>query len=201
MKTIDMRCKVCGGDLKIESRFTKTIVCRYCNTVYLLENNSVNEVGVTKPFEALSIFKVGASGIMGKKQIRVLGRIRLQDNEDIWDEWYVLMDNKPFWIEESSDTVVLISSTQLNKAIDSFENIRIGQVVTIDGKDVFISERGDAKVIGIEGEFTGRVKPNDEYKFIQGSAEKEVYMVEYYKDEIKTFKGQIISLDDITLNS
>lgn len=200
MKAIDLKCKNCGGDLKIESRFTKTIVCRYCNTVYLLENNSLNEVGVTKPFEPLSIFKVGAVGNMDNKQFQVLGRIRLQDDEDIWDEWYVLVDNKPFWIEESSDTVVLMSSTQLNKPVGSYDDIQVGQVVSIDNKDVFINERGKAKVIGIEGEFTGRVKPNDEYKFIQGNAEKDLYMVEYYKDEIKTFKGKTINLDEITIN-
>lgn len=199
MKITDIRCKTCGGELKIESRFTKTIVCRYCNTVYLLENNTINNVGVTKPFEPLSIFKVGAIGQLDNKPLHILGRIRLQDDEDIWDEWYVLVGNRPFWIEESSDSIQLLSSTELTKPIGTYLNIQVGQVIDIEDKKVFISEKGQAKVIGIEGEFTGRVKPNDEYKFIQGNAEDDLYMVEYYENEIKTFKGRSINLDKVTI--
>lgn len=199
MNITHLTCNICGGDLKIESRFIKTIVCRYCNTVYLLENDTINNVGVSKPFRPLSIFKVGAIGKIENQSLQVLGRIRLQDDEDIWDEWYVLLNNRPFWIEESSDVVQLLSSIELTNPIGKFSDIYVGQIITINTANVFISEKGEAKIIGIEGAFTGRVKPNDEYKFIQGNAENNVYMIEYYENEIKTFKGRRINVDTVSI--
>ena len=199
MKITSVRCKTCGGEVNIESRFAKTIVCRYCNTVYLLENDAISEVGVTKPFEPVSILRVGATGLLDNKPLQVLGRIRLQDDEDLWDEWYVFIDNRPFWIEESSDSILLLSSTSLTKPIGHYSEIQVGQVIDIDNIQVFVTEKGQAKVIGLEGEFTGRVKPNDDYKFVQGNAENEIYMVEYYTNEIKTFKGRILNLDKISI--
>jgi len=199
MNIIDAKCKNCGGELNISSRFSKTVVCRYCNTVYLLENNAINNIGVTKPFEPLSIFRVGATGKIDGKTLNVLGRIRLTDEDDVWDEWYILLDNQPFWIEESSDTLLLLSSFTLTHPIAPYDDVNVGQTINIEDNNVFISEKGQAKVEGIEGEFSGRVKPNNDYKYIQGGSTEGIWMVEYYPNDIKLYTGQQINFNTISI--
>jgi hypothetical protein len=201
MKIKKIRCTTCGGEIEISSRFSKIVKCRYCDTVYTLDNNKLESSGiVSEPFEPLSMLEVRKTYNYKDKIVKVLGRIRLQSEGDIWDEWYVLIDGIPYWIEESSDLITLFSSKRLRGIPPKFDKVQVGTAIEL-GKDSFIIiEKGRAEVIGIEGEFTGRIKPGENYKYIQGNSEDKVYALEFYPEEIKLLKGEDINPTDIKEN-
>ncbi len=193
------KCSTCGGEIQINSRFANTVTCRYCNSVYLLENDELTKNGTSKPFAPLSILKVSAKGIIKGRNIQILGRIRLEDEEDIWDEWYVLIDGQPHWIEESSDYIFLFEGVRIKAPLKPFASYQVGQVINMNDDSIFITERGQAKLIGIEGEFVGKVKANDDYKYVQGNSEEYVYSIQYYEDSIRLVKGIEITYEDIQI--
>lgn len=201
MKITQFRCNYCGGEVAIKSRFAKTAVCRYCNTVYFLENDQIKPEGVNKPFKPLSILKVGSRGKYKDKPLQVLGRIRLEDEDDVWDEWYVLIENKPYWLEESADLLTLFSTQRIVSPVKDFEKIKVGEVLALGENQVFISEKGQAQVTGVEGEFSGKVKPGANYRYVQGTSGDNVFAIEYYGDEIRLLKGVNITFNDLKIQS
>jgi hypothetical protein len=199
MNVTKVKCNTCGGEIQINSRFANTVTCRYCNSVYLLENEELIKEGTTKPFAPLSILKVGAKGTIKGRTVQILGRIRLEDEEDIWDEWYVLIDGQPHWIEESSDYIFLFEGIRIKTPLKSFHTYQVGNVIEINEESIFITEKGQATLIGIEGEFVGKVKANDDYKYLQGNSEDYIYAIQYYENSIRLVKGIEITYDDIQI--
>ena len=46
---------------------------------------------------------------------KLIGRIRLNDEDDVWEEWFGMEGSKPVWIEESFRCINL-----LRKRADNF---------------------------------------------------------------------------------
>jgi hypothetical protein len=193
-----IKCTTCGGDIAVHSRFAKTVTCRYCHTVYELHNDEIEKTAVTRPLEPLSFFQLGYVGTYQDKRLEVLGRIRLADEEDEWNEWYVLWDAVPHWLEESFDTATLFSQHPISTKLPLFHEVMVGQVIEVNGTSIFITEKGSATVLGTEGEFSGRVKPNDNYDFLQGSSSETAWAVEYTEHSITLLQGTALALAEIT---
>lgn len=193
------RCERCDGAIEISSRFTHSVTCRYCNTAYVLENNTIKNSGIVQPFEPLSIFKIGLNTTYKSKNLEIKGRIRLADEDDFWDEWFVLLDNKPFWIEESYDTTILFNRMNITSPLPQFLDISVGSSINVENINMYITEKGSAIVQGIEGEFAGKIKLKDNYKYAQATTKGKQYAIEYYNDAIHLLEGEILKKEEVII--
>lgn len=199
MSVMQFRCEYCGGEVEVVSRFSAMVTCRYCNTVYFLDNEHVESQGKSEPFEPLSLLRVGAVGRLEGKDFSVLGRIRLDDEDDVWDEWLVLLNGVPYWLEESANRLTKFQEVTISTPLPKYEDIGVGSQILIEGVSVYVVERGSAEVAGVEGEFSGKLKPDKEYRYIQGSVDDEVYAIEYYDDAIRLLKGHRVDYGDVEM--
>jgi hypothetical protein len=198
MEISSIKCHNCGSTVDVDSRFAHSAVCKYCKTMFLLEGDKVESFGTVEIFKTLSFLEVGMDILIENSPAKVKGRIRLEDDEDTWDEWFVLKDNIPIWIEDSYSEFTIYEADIVQAEIPPYEDVRVGTNVTVNGLSLYVTEVGDAEVKGVEGEFTGKVKPSDAYKYMHGVAAGFIYTVEYYPDAIKLLKGYKLKPNQIS---
>lgn len=199
MKVKQFRCDTCGGDVQVTSRFSVLVTCKYCNTVYTLNNDNLEKNEVTKPLQALSQFSLGETWLYKDKELTILGRAQLEDDEDVWNEWFVRWNSLPYWIEESGDQVIFFEKTPLTSAVPPFEEIRIGETISVGDNSLFVSELGTSTVTGIEGELPGKTAIGETYKFAQAHGEDgTIWAIEYQPNKISLLTGSMITADQLT---
>ena len=79
-----------------------------------------------------------------------------------------------------------------------YDEVNVGNTIQVGELSIFITEKGQAKVDGIEGEFVGKVSPNTDYRYIQGVADGVIYAIQFTDQDIKFLKGRHIDSSDIS---
>lgn len=200
IKIRKINCGSCGAPLEIKSAFTKSMVCPYCDTSNLIEDQGVNPAGkVAKLSEAPSIFSVGRTGTMKGRDFKVLGRLRYNYDEGFWDEWFLEFDDGQCgWVCEEEGEMSLYFKDLLTSPID-IDNIRVGQIVPVEDKKVFITEITDCTIAGGEGELHYQVVPGKEVTHYEGNAGGELVSIEVWPGEIEIHRGEPISYSDVEM--
>ena len=85
-------------------------------------------------------FRIGATGTLRGDPYRILGRVRFQDDESYWDEWYLELHNGEIaWLEEDEGQYILSRKQQLTSRVPSFDDARVGSTITVNGELVINS--------------------------------------------------------------
>lgn len=200
IETRQMSCPSCGAPLTLESAFTKTVVCSYCDQVSYLENTGLNPGGkMAKISEAPSIFSLRREGKIKGRKFRVLGRLRYDYDDGYWDEWYVRFDDgKAGWITEEEGECSLFFKEALTDAID-LDMARVGKKIMVNTRPVFITEIQNAVLAGGEGELQYRIVPGTEVKHIEGNSSGTLVSVEIWPGEIEVHAGHPVEYDQIEM--
>ena len=94
-----MSCPACGGPVELSNRSVKMVVCPYCGNTLAVQPDGLDPTGKSaKLADYPTRFSIGATGALHGKPYRILGRVRFQDDESYWDEWYLeLHDGEIAW--------------------------------------------------------------------------------------------------------
>src|SRR5688572_26054085 len=97
-----LSCPSCGGRVQLSHRFVKMVVCGYCGSTLAVENDRLDPTGRTAALvDYPTRFAVGKSGRLRGRPFQVLGRVRFEDEDGYWDEWYLQFeDGTVAWLEE-----------------------------------------------------------------------------------------------------
>ena len=108
---------------------------------------------MAKLADTRSIFAIGRTGTMKGKKFEVLGRLRYGYDEGFWDEWFVQFeDGHCEWLTEEEGELSSFQKELLTRPIENIDSLRVGQMVDVEGKRVFLTEMTDASILGGEGE-------------------------------------------------
>ena len=197
-----MSCPACGGPVELSNRFVKMVVCPYCGNTLAVQPDGLDPTGKSaKLADYPTRFSIGATGALHGKPYRILGRVRFQDDESYWDEWYLeLHDGEIAWLEEEEGEYTLSRKQPLTTQVPSFEEARVGSSIYINGQPFFVTERCRARVAGAEGQLFYRVSPGQPVQFVDGNLGGKVAAIEYGNDEIEYTVGEPISRADITVD-
>lgn len=199
MKTQAFRCDHCGGNIVVNSRFAAMVTCRYCNTVFMLSNDSLTKTEITHPLRPLSQFSVGEVWQYQNKELLFLGRAEVEAEEDIWDEWFVMWNNLPRWIEAGSDNSTLFEKTPLITSVASYGNIQVGETLMVGETSLYVVEKGEAKITGVEGELPSKVAIGQTYQFVEAHAQDgSIWTIEYTQQTISLLHGNYLVEDKLT---
>ena len=96
-------CPACGAPLEVENRFSRSVICAYCNQGAFITPGGLDPAGrgvqlVGTP----SMLRIGARGRLEGEPCHVLGRLRYGYAGGYWDEWFVSLEAgaRQLWLQE-----------------------------------------------------------------------------------------------------
>ena len=191
MPDVAHHCPTCGAPLRIRNRFVRVVTCEFCGGVSLYDGAHLDPTGRTAGLVELpSPLYLDATGQVGRRPFRVLGRLLYEYDGGLWTEWFLDVEGAGrAWLVEDEGT---FSISQLQEDADAppFESVRPGQTVRIAGRDVFVDEVGEATVVGGEGQLGAEILPGETIRYVDGSAGEEEVSVEYAEAGAEVFVGR-----------
>jgi len=196
-----LNCPSCGGPVELASRFVRTVVCAYCGSTLAVEDDRLDPTGKTaKLAQTPTRFFLGARCTLRGRHCQILGRVRFADDESCWDEWYLQFDDGgAAWLEEEEGEYILSHKQALTGAVPGFDQVRVGQTLSINGQPFFVTERCRARIAGAEGQLFYRAVPGRPVLFVDGNLGGRVASIEYGEDEIELTVGEPIGRSEITV--
>lgn len=201
----NLTCASCGAPLEIKNQFIRSVTCRFCGATYLVSgSDTLDPVGkMASLADYPSRLSVGASGEIRGRSFSVVGRVRYAYAEGFWEEWQIVWDDgaPPDWLEEDEGYWTVYRRERVRGAVPLYDQVRVGQTVTINGKSVFITEKRTARVAGSEGQFSSVLPLTGTFGYIQGSSSEQPVSVNYWEDEIELSVGDDLEHHELKIKS
>ena len=196
-----LNCPSCGGPVELANRFVKMVVCNYCGNALAVDNKKLDPTGKTAALvDYPTRFRTGLTCRLRGQKFQILGRVRLEDEDGYWDEWYIQFDDGSVaWLEEEEGELTLSRKQKLTTEVPDFQKARVGTRVTINNHPFFITERCTARIAGAEGQIFYRVHVNQQVRFLDGNIGGKLAAVEYGEDQIEFTVGEIIPMNEIEI--
>jgi hypothetical protein len=196
-------CPSCGGPLQIESAYTTLLVCNYCGASLYVRDTGVDVTGKTaKLADFASRFSIGKTGKVKGRAFRVLGRVRYQNEDGFFDEWFIQFDDQQVgWINEDEGDLTLIFKSKLTAPLPPFDSIKVGSFVALGNDRVFVSEKGNAKVLGAEGELMMSASPGRPVQYVEGNAGNKFLRVLIDDSGMMLHTGEPLQFKDVVMDS
>jgi hypothetical protein len=200
-----MTCASCGAPLEVENQFIRSVTCKFCGAAYMVSgSDTLDQVGQTVSLaDYPSRLNIGASGEVRGRSFKVIGRVRYAYNEGFWEEWQITWDDgaPPDWLEEDEGYWTVYKRDRIRGAVPSYDQVKVGQSVTINGRSVFITEKRTARMVGSEGQFSSVLPLAGKFGYIQGSSSESPVSINYWDDEIELSVGTDLEYNEIKTKS
>lgn len=180
IKISTVRCPSCGTSLNLGAPKVESIACSSCGTLFDPEKLKVLTKGAFSPEEhpPRSFIRLGVTGKFNDRQYQVIGRIRYfadlaeWDAEDgqyytegwTWDEWILVGEKKDYLYIHEDQEGYSISESFIPTNPESPE----AEMMNLDGgTPQRVMEKGSAKSVYQEGEFTWTPYYGEEVRFAE----------------------------------
>jgi len=200
---IDVNCTTCGAPLKVKNQFVRSVTCEFCGSTYIVSgSDTLDKAGQTASLaDYPSRLGVGAQGEIKGRSFTVLGRVRYTYDEGFWDEWQIEWhdDAPPDWLEEDEGYWTLYKRERVRGQIPPADQLKVGSNVTINNRDVFLTEKRTAQMMGSEGQFASVLPIQSKFTYATGSHNNQLVSVNYWSDEIELSIGTDLEPHEIKI--
>jgi len=197
------QCPACGAPLPVKLRFVRLVTCDFCQSVSILKDDGLDPTGQRAKLSALpTMFYVDALGALAGREFRVLGRLRYDNGESYWDEWFLGFDDgEPGWLVEDEGTFTYYEKTTVVEDIPAYENFRVGSEMTVQGLTVRIQERGTATIVGGEGQLGFPLLPGEPINYVDGQdSEGRKISIEFAPEETEFSIGRSLPREQVQVH-
>lgn len=200
-----MTCSSCGAALEVENQFIRSVSCKFCGSTYIVSgSDTLDPVGkMASLADYPSRLNIGAAGEIRGRGFSVVGRVRYAYAEGFWEEWQILWNDNapPDWLEEDEGYWTVYKRERVRGAAPAYDQTKVGQTVTINGRPVFITEKRTARMVGSEGQFSSVLPLTGNFGYIQGSSSESPVSINYWDDEIELSVGSDLEQNEIKIKS
>lgn len=201
--TSALSCPSCGAPLEVKHRFIRVVACAYCGQTSTLTPAGL-EPGSKAPtlVASESQFAVGRTGKLRGEPCAVLGRLRYGYDGGFWDEWLLRVGDaeRLLWLQEDDGTYTLFDKAPLTSAVPDFDDIRVGSTIQVNDRQLFITERTEAMILGLEGALNFRILPGADVFCVDGNSAGETWSLEYTPEEITLSRGEPLGFDEVRMD-
>ncbi|MCB0323160.1 MAG: DUF4178 domain-containing protein [Bdellovibrionales bacterium] len=196
-------CPTCGAPLPVENRFSLQVICSYCGQSSRITPQGLDPSGEKALLADFpSILSIGATGMLRGTPFKVLGMLRFKYDGGFWDEWFLALDTgKKLWLQEDEGEFTAFEKEQLTSPVPPFEEMQVGSLVPVNGKQFFIMEKRRAVLAGGRGELTFVVTPHSAVGCVDGNAGGILMSIEYLPDEINLSWGAEVPLEELQVDA
>ena len=120
-------CPSCGAPVEAHSASAVMLVCGYCNSMLVRQDNGVVDSGRDSALlEDFSPLQIGTSGTFVAQRFTLVGRLQVQYDDGAWNEWYALFDDgRAGWLSEAGDLYVMTMPVEID-SLPRFKDTRAG---------------------------------------------------------------------------
>ena len=198
-----VECPQCGAAIALVNPGIVMMTCGHCRKVVVRDKGGALSAGHESmlPASDARLFQ-GATGTVQGKRYEVVGHLRHGSGDARWDEWYLsLADGSEAWFSEDERQLRLQTPAELPPGVAPSE-LHAGAELVVDGRAFSVRERGEATLVGHEGQLPYRVVPGHSYPFVElASADGTRFMTLEGDDdgEYHVYAGSPVGHDELTV--
>ena len=201
IKPKSLTCPNCAGTVPVRNVLkAKTVVCRNCDAQIDMSTPNLTLLAqLRKQHDSAFGIIPGMKGTLPDgRAAEVVGRLRFEDSdyEDTWhwDEWLLLAANGEYlWLQENDGRFDLMARFDPADPPD-LEDVRNQEWLEIDGVSYRSRERGNPRIVALQGELTWKATVGDRVEFVDAHGNKgHSVSIEWTDDEVEFFKAERIS--------
>ena len=204
---VQANCPSCGGQVLFKTGSSVVVVCEFCHSVVARTDRGIEDVGkVAEVVETGSPLELGLRGVCRGVAFELTGHAQLEHAAGgTWDEWYAaLADGRWGWLAEAQGRFYLTFQIQVPdpRALPFPDQLQLGQPVTAipTQTPLVVAEKGQARMLGAEGEIPYRLTPGETYYYADLSGQDGVFgTLDYGEHPPLVFVGRGVTLEELGL--
>lgn len=152
-------CPSCGAPVTFKSASSIFAVCEFCQSTLVRHDQNIEDIGkMAALVEDRSPLQLGSEGKWNGIHFTLIGRIQLRYSQGLWNEWHILFDDmRTGWLSESSGEYVLTFLKFPPEPLPDFNDIQVGNNLTLLGRRWQITNIEDAECVAGQGELPFKV--------------------------------------------
>jgi ribosomal protein L37AE/L43A len=155
------KCPSCGAQLKFRAFQSKVCICDFCKSTVVRDGSKLEDIGKMADIQDdPTPIQIGTDGSWDKANFTVLGRLRYEYEDGLWNEWYVQFGNgdRVGWLTEAQGEYTLTWAVKGTlPALPAFTELTPGQNLNLGGKSFEVADIQSARVVAGEGELPFKV--------------------------------------------
>lgn len=198
-------CPSCGAPVHVHSATAVTVVCSYCSSMLVRQDNSLHDTGRDSALLSdFSPLQIGTMGRFAAQGFVLIGRLQARYEQGVWNEWYARFDDGSHgWLSEAGDLYVFVREMPLNAPAPKFYDIRAGETV-FEWNHQFVAS--DVRDIVLEnaaaqGELPFRLPEKLENRVADFRCENVFLTLDYATEPPTQFVGKTVQLSDLSLQN
>ena len=199
MKTAS--CPSCGAPVSFRSAASVYAVCEFCRSTLLRQGEDLENLGrMADLLEDASLIQIGTEGKFRGQHFGVIGRIQLQHESGLWNEWHILFDDgRNAWLSEAGGEYVVSAQVVVNEAIPAFEILLPETVVTLAGRSFSVTDLETARCIAGQGELPFKVEAGYDVNTADLRSQDRFLTIDYSETPPLVFVGHPTPYKDLNL--
>jgi len=152
-------CPSCGAPVKFQSAASVFAVCDYCTSTLLRREADLEAIGkMAALMDDPTLLRIGSEGVYKGVHFGVIGRIQLQYEAGLWNEWHIMFDDMRLgWLGEAAGEFYVTFEEKLELAPPPFEGVNVDDRIDIGGRYFEVTDIESATCIAGEGELPFKV--------------------------------------------
>lgn len=207
MERPSIHCPECGAPATFRGA-ALTVVCEYCGATIVRTGADISLIGkVSAILDNGSPIVLGGRGKVDGLPFEIVGRLQLRHLRGTWNEWYLLFaDQRDGWLADAQGSFYLVRrATAAAAKLPAFDELALGQRVTLGETTYAVTERRRATYQGAEGSLPFAATPGRAYASVDLLGEEGEFMTIDYGDgdgarAPEIFTGSAVELADLAIH-
>ncbi|MCM8596120.1 DUF4178 domain-containing protein [Accumulibacter sp.] len=194
-------CPSCGAPVGFRSVTSLYVVCDFCRSTLLRSGDSLQNLGrMAELLEDSSPIRIGSEGVFRGRHFAVIGRIQLDYDAGVWNEWHILFDDgRTGWLAEAAGELIVSSLIAARETLPAFETLAPEMPLCIGGRNYQVTDLETARCVSGEGELPFRVNAGYEVRTADLRGDDRFLTIDYSETPPLVFAGETVGFADLAL--
>lgn len=174
-----MNCPNCGRPINFDEKYAKVVACPYCNSILEFGAGELIKTWEQGDFIIFpSIFELWKITEYQNKKILVKWQIRYETDAGFFDDFFVEIDSKPFYIRENDGHISFIIEAKNGPDSLTLADKIAGMTLSYNSASFYIEEVGIFKLVNLKGFVSTKLEIWKEYEYLVGIFDWKKYFFE-----------------------
>ena len=199
-------CPSCGAPVEAHSATAVTLVCGYCNSMLVRQDDSIVDSGRDSALlEDFSPLQIGTTGTYVTRPFTLVGRLQVQYDDGVWNEWYALFDDgQTGWLSESGDLYSMTRLVESPEVVPEFHDVVPGGCnFNFQNKNFVPSDKREISLrkSAAQGELPFKLTADTTSKVIDWRCSGLFLTIDYGDDPPEIYYGSMVGLNELKLQN
>lgn len=174
-------------------------VCEYCQSTLLRRAEDVENIGTMADLlDDASLIQLGTEGTYRGMNFTVIGRIQMQYQQGVWNEWYVLFDNqRGGWLSDANGDYTMTFVMDINTPLPDRNALKAGMTIQLNGDPFVVTDIEEGKCVAGAGELPFKVGAGFAAPSVDLRFERQFASIDYSEEKPLLFFGASVDFADL----